>query len=48
VLVRTRSGRIGDSSKLQRMTGWRPSVTFEEMVAKLVDQAAVDVRGVEQ
>ena len=40
VLTRLRSGRVGDPSKLQRLTGWRPSLAFEEMVATLVDQAA--------
>lgn len=27
---------VGDSSKLRRITGWRPSVTFDEMVVRLV------------
>jgi GDPmannose 4,6-dehydratase len=40
VLARSRSGRVGDPSKLQRMTGWRPSLTFKDMVAALVKQAA--------
>lgn len=40
VLTRSRSGRVGDASKLRRLTSWRPSVTFAEMVATLVDQAA--------
>lgn len=39
ILVRRRSGRIGDPSKLRRVTGWQPSVTFVEMVSLLVDQA---------
>ena len=43
VLTRLRSGRVGDPSKLQRLSGWRPSLTFEEMVATLVDQAVEDV-----
>lgn len=30
---------IGDSSKLRNATGWSPSVTFEEMVRRLVDEA---------
>jgi nucleoside-diphosphate-sugar epimerase len=28
-----------DPSKLRDALGWRPSITFEEMVAKLVDAA---------
>lgn len=31
---------VGDSRKLRAMTGWSPSVSFEEMVAKLVDARA--------
>lgn len=27
----------GDASKLRRMTGWKPTVSFEEMVIRLVD-----------
>jgi len=30
---------VGDSSKLRRATGWKPSVSFEEMVRLLVDDA---------
>ncbi len=30
---------VGDSTKLRRATGWKPSVTFEEMVRSLVDDA---------
>ena len=30
---------IGDSTKLRQATGWKPSVTFEEMVRSLVDVA---------
>lgn len=43
VLTRSRSGRVGDSSKLRRLTGWHPSLTFEEMVEKIVDQASEDL-----
>lgn len=28
--------RVGDASRLQSMTGWRPTVTFEEMVQRMV------------
>ena len=30
---------VGDSTKLRRATGWKPSVSFEEMVRRLVDEA---------
>lgn len=33
---------VGDSSKLRRATGWEPSVSFEEMVRRLVDEARRD------
>lgn len=39
-LSRNRSGRVGDSSKLQRLTGWQPSIAFEPMVCRLVDETA--------
>jgi GDPmannose 4,6-dehydratase len=44
VLALARSGRIGNSTKLRRITNWRPSMTFEEMVSTLVDQVAQDVQ----
>ncbi len=40
VLGRSGSGRVGDSSKLRRLTGWRPSLSFEAMVRRLVDDLA--------
>lgn len=43
VLTRSRSGRVGDPSKLRRITGWCPSLTFKEMVALLIDQALEDL-----
>jgi GDPmannose 4,6-dehydratase len=30
---------MGDSGKLRRATGWKPSVSFEEMVCRLIDAA---------
>lgn len=44
VLALARSGRIGNSSKLRRITNWRPSINFEEMISTLVDQVAQDVQ----
>lgn len=37
VLHRRRHPLIGDATKLRAASGWRPSVTFPEMVATLVD-----------
>jgi GDPmannose 4,6-dehydratase len=28
---------VGDASKAERELGWRPAVTFEEMMAMMVD-----------
>jgi GDPmannose 4,6-dehydratase len=39
-LARNRSGRIGEPAKLMRLTGWRPSMSFETMVRRLVDETA--------
>jgi GDPmannose 4,6-dehydratase len=30
---------VGDASKLRRLTGWKPSLTFAEMVARLVRES---------
>jgi GDPmannose 4,6-dehydratase len=38
--TRTTSALVGDASKLRTRTGWKTSVTFEEMVKILVDAAA--------
>ncbi len=40
LLARRPGARVGNSAKVRRATGWRPSVTFEQMVHLLVDQAA--------
>ena len=36
LLTKNIETRVGDPSKLSRETGWRPSVTFEEMVQEMV------------
>jgi len=33
--VQPRSRLVGDATKLRSVTGWRPSVTFEEMIVRL-------------
>ncbi len=41
-LVKATRGRlVGDASKLKRETGWQPSVSFEEMVSRLVKECRV-------
>jgi GDPmannose 4,6-dehydratase len=40
-LARNRSGRVGDPSKLQRLTGWKPSMSFEGLVRRIVDETAL-------
>ena len=37
LLVRQVPRKVGDSSKLKKMTGWKPSFDFEGMVRKLVE-----------
>lgn len=44
-LERARSGRIGDASKLRDLTGWTPTLTFEPMLRRLVDQTAARLAG---
>jgi GDPmannose 4,6-dehydratase len=39
ILARHRGSRVGNPGRLQRMTGWRPTLDFEAMVRTLVDQA---------
>jgi GDPmannose 4,6-dehydratase len=36
IITRNPTVLVGDSSKLERLTGWKPSVSFEEMVKILV------------
>jgi GDPmannose 4,6-dehydratase len=40
VITRPPLARVGDASKLTRMTGWRPSKGFAEMVRALMDAEA--------
>lgn len=44
VLQRRRPAMIGDASKLRAATDWQPSVTFAEMVARLVDDGRARAR----
>lgn len=37
LLMRHNSPRIGDATRLRTDTGWSPSISFEEMVCRLVD-----------
>ncbi len=36
ILLRQNPSRVGDASRLRRETGWKPTVSFEEMVNRLV------------
>lgn len=38
ILSREHKTRVGDASKLRRLTGWEPSLDFEGMIARLVEQ----------
>ena len=40
LLTRKAGARVGDASKLRKATGWKPSISFEQMVRSLVDEAA--------
>lgn len=40
IVKRITSPLIGDSSKLQKQTGWKPSLDFEQMVKTLVEKGA--------
>ena len=37
ILIRKNETRIGSAKKLMKATGWKPSISFQEMVKKLVD-----------
>jgi GDPmannose 4,6-dehydratase len=45
VLTRQSAVRVGNASRLRDRTGWRPSVSFPEMVELLVDAAAKEHAG---
>jgi len=38
ILVRKRNVLVGDSSKLRRLTHWKPSVSFEGMISRLIEE----------
>jgi GDPmannose 4,6-dehydratase len=40
ILSRTSLVRVGDSSRLRKDTGWKPTISFAEMVRRLVDAEA--------
>lgn len=40
IIKRTTTPLIGDSSKLRKLTGWKPSLDFEQMVKILVEKGA--------
>ncbi|MHB8875239.1 MAG: GDP-mannose 4,6-dehydratase [Myxococcaceae bacterium] len=40
LLSRKAGARVGDSGKLRRATGWKPAISFEQLVQSLVDEAA--------
>ena len=45
VLQRRTPTLVGDAAKLRRVTGWRPTVTFEEMARRLVSAELAGRRG---
>ncbi len=38
LLTRSTASRVGDASKLRALTGWAPSLSFEQMVPAIVDR----------
>jgi GDPmannose 4,6-dehydratase len=42
IVKRVTKPLIGDSTKLRKLTGWTPSLTFEEMVKSLVDEGIIN------
>jgi GDPmannose 4,6-dehydratase len=44
VMARRSVVRVGDAAKLRRLTGWRPTCTFDEMVRRLVDAESARLR----
>jgi len=38
IMARKHKTRVGDASKLRRLTGWSPSLDFRGMIARLVEQ----------
>ena len=43
VLKRRNTNLVGDASKLKNLTGWQPQVSFEEMIAVLVNSASAEL-----
>lgn len=46
-IYRTNLTRIGDSTRLREETGWKPTISFEELVRRMVD-AEIKVRSDEE
>ncbi len=44
ILTRRQPEKIGNPSKLERLTGWRRCVSFEEMIRKMVEAAQTSLR----
>ena len=40
IITKRKLGLVGDPAKLKAATGWAPTVTFEQMIRKLLDAAA--------
>ena len=38
MVLRKRGAALGDAGKLHRVTGWKPSVSFEEMIVKIIKE----------
>ncbi|HLD50862.1 hypothetical protein A3K34_03030 [candidate division WWE3 bacterium RIFOXYC1_FULL_40_10] len=38
VLTRRRNPVVGDNTKLRKLTGWTPSVTFEKMIENIIEE----------
>lgn len=43
LLGREAGGRVGDPRKLRRRSGWEATLSFEEMVRRLLDETAVEL-----
>jgi GDPmannose 4,6-dehydratase len=44
VITRRSIARVGDASKLRRLTGWRPRCSFDDMVRHLVEAEVARIR----
>ena len=45
IIQRSARTMVGDPSKLKRLTGWRPTVNFEQMIHKLLESEGVPAHG---